>query len=223
MPFRISVIGTGYLGATHAACMAELGFEVLGLDVDPDKVATLTSGTVPFHEPGLAELVARHVAEGRLRFTTSWSEAAAFGDVLYLCVGTPQRPDGLGADLTHLQSAVDALAPHLHGRRLVVGKSTVPVGTSEQLTTRLLASVPSDCEVEIAWNPEFLREGTAVADTLRPDRIVVGVSSELAEKVLREIHSTRSTTVFRSWSPTSRPRSCSRWPRTRSSPPRCRS
>jgi UDPglucose 6-dehydrogenase len=189
MPFRISVIGTGYLGATHAACLAELGFEVLGLDVDAAKVAMLTAGSVPFHEPGLDELVARHVATGRLRFTTSWNEAATFGDVVYLCVGTPQRPDGLGADLGYLEGAVDALAPHLRGRRLVVGKSTVPVGTSAQLSARLLPRVAPDCEVELAWNPEFLREGTAVADTLRPDRIVVGVGSELAEKVLREIHS----------------------------------
>jgi UDPglucose 6-dehydrogenase len=188
MPLRVTVIGTGYLGVTHAACLAEAGFEVLGLDVDAEKVATLSAGAVPFHEPGLAELVSRHVATGRLTFTTSFVEAGAFGDVHYLCVGTPQRWNGLGADLGYLESAVDALAPHLRVQCLVVGKSTVPVGTAERLALRISAQAPANGDVELAWNPEFLREGKAVADTLRPDRIVVGVSSEIAEKILRQVY-----------------------------------
>ena len=188
MPLRVTVIGTGYLGVTHAACLAESGFEVLGLDVDADKIATLATGAVPFHEPGLADLVSRHVSTGRLKFTTSFAEAGAFGDVHYLCVGTPQRWNGLGADLRYLEDAVDALAPHLHVQCLVVGKSTVPVGTAERLAVRLSAQAPANGDVELAWNPEFLREGSAVADTLRPDRIVVGVSSEIAAKILREVY-----------------------------------
>ena len=191
MPPRVTVIGTGYLGVTHAACLAEAGSEVLGVDVDAEKVATLAAGAVPFYEPGLAELVARHVSTGRLRFTTSFREAGAFGDVHFLCVGTPQRWNGLGADLRYLVDAVDALAPHLRGPCLVVGKSTVPVGTIERLGARLSALAPANGGVELASNPEFLREGTAVADTLRPDRIVVGVRSELAEKVLREVYATQ--------------------------------
>jgi UDPglucose 6-dehydrogenase len=188
MSIRIAVIGTGYLGTTHAACLAESGFEVLGLDTDAVKVAALASGTVPFFEPGLAELVSRHVASGRLRFTTSWAEAAAFAEIHFLCVGTPQRADGLGADLHFLEDAVDALAPHLRFRCLVVGKSTVPVGTAARLATRITALAPAGGDVELAWNPEFLREGTAVMDTRYPDRIIIGVRSPFGEKLLREVH-----------------------------------
>ena len=188
MPLRVTVIGTGYLGVTHAACLAESGFDVLGLDVDAPKIAALARGAVPFHEPGLADLLSRHVATGRLRFTTSFAEAGEFGDVHHLCVGTPQRWNGLGADLQYLEAAVDSLAPHLRVQCLVVGKSTVPVGTADRLAARLSAHAPAHGDVELAWNPEFLREGKAVADTLRPDRVVVGVRSEIAEKVLREVY-----------------------------------
>ena len=188
MPQRVTVIGTGYLGVTHAACLAESGCEVLGVDTDAKRIATLADGTVPFHEPRLADLLARHVATGRLTFTTSFIEAAAFGDVHFLCVGTPQLSNGLGADLSQLRTAVDALAPHLWGQCLVVGKSTVPVGTAQALADRLCATAPANGDVDLAWNPEFLREGTAVADTLHPDRIVFGVRSEMAEKVLREVY-----------------------------------
>ena len=185
---RISVIGTGYLGTTHAACLAESGFEVLGVDVDEAKVAALNAGTVPLHEPGLDELVARHVASGRLRFTSSYAEVGAFAEVHYLCVGTPQRADGPGADLRFLEAAVDALAPTLRQRCLVVGKSTVPVGTAAQLAARLACRAPEGIDVAFAWNPEFLREGSAVADTQHPDRIIIGVASEYAEKLLREVY-----------------------------------
>jgi UDPglucose 6-dehydrogenase len=170
--------------------MAESGFDVLALDVDRDRVAALAKGTLPFEEPGLDKMVARHVESGQLSFTMSWAETAAFAEVYFLCVGTPQRPDGPAADLRYLERAVDALAPHLNQRCLVVGKSTVPVGTAARVADRLARLAPVGGDAELAWNPEFLREGTAIADTMRPDRILVGVRSEWAEKVLREVYAT---------------------------------
>ncbi|MBO1413340.1 UDP-glucose/GDP-mannose dehydrogenase family protein [Streptomyces sp. FH025] len=193
MTLRISVIGTGYLGATHAAAMAEFGFEVLGLDIDPDKIATLTAGRVPMYEPGLSELLLKHVvghegSTGRLRFTTSAKEAAEFGDVHFICVNTPQRKGEFAADMSYVDAAIDDLAPHLTRPALVVGKSTVPVGSAARLAERLAALAPVGEGAELAWNPEFLREGFAVQDTLRPDRIVVGTQSERAERLLREVY-----------------------------------
>ncbi|MQY04862.1 UDP-glucose dehydrogenase family protein [Actinomadura macrotermitis] len=181
---RLTVIGTGYLGATHAICMAVLGYEVLGLDTDAAKVARLAAGEVPFFEPGLPELLAKALESGRLRFTTSYAEAAAFGDVHFLCVGTPQQPGSDACDLTYVDAAVRALAPHLDRRALVVGKSTVPVGTAERLTGLLQGLAPAGTGVELAWNPEFLREGFAVDDTLHPDRLVFGVRSAWADTQL---------------------------------------
>jgi len=188
MPPRITVLGTGYLGATHAACLAELGFDVLGLDTNEAQVATLAAGRLPFHEPELQKLLEAGLRSGRLRFSTSYEDAAAFGDVHFVCVGTPQRPDSDAADLSHLMACVDALAPLLDRPCLVVGKSTVPVGTGETVADRLARVAPAGAAAEVAWNPEFLREGHAVADTLRPDRIVVGVRSARAEAVLREVY-----------------------------------
>ncbi|MBT2206660.1 MULTISPECIES: UDP-glucose dehydrogenase family protein [Actinomadura] len=182
---RLTVIGTGYLGATHAICMAVLGFDVLGVDVDERKIAKLASGEVPFFEPGLPELLTKALESGRLRFTTSFEEAGKFGDVHFLCVGTPQRPGSDAADLTYVDAAVQALAPHLDRRVLVVGKSTVPVGTAQRLTGVLHELAPAGDEVELAWNPEFLREGFAVDDTMRPDRLVFGVASDWADERLR--------------------------------------
>ncbi len=186
MPLRLSVIGTGYLGATHAACMAELGFEVVGVDVDPAKVELLASGRVPFYEPGLDDVLARNIAAGRLRFTTSFEEAGAFADVHFVCVGTPQVAGAQRADTSQVFGSVESLLPHLRPGALVVGKSTVPVGTAEQLAARLAEAGPADAE--LAWNPEFLREGFAVDDTLHPDRLVVGVASRNAEDLLREVY-----------------------------------
>jgi UDPglucose 6-dehydrogenase len=188
MALRLTVIGTGYLGATHAACMAELGFDVLGFDVDATKIERLRAGKVPFYEPELPELLERQVNAGRLRFTTDIAEVAAFGDVHFLCVGTPQRSDGYGADLRYVFGAVEALAPLLGRECLVVGKSTVPAGTAVQLAERIATLSPEPDGVELAWNPEFLREGFAVKDTLRPERLVIGVETEHAEKVLREVY-----------------------------------
>jgi UDPglucose 6-dehydrogenase len=188
MNAHIAVIGCGYLGVTHAACLADLGYQVLGVDTDAAKVARLSRGEPPFYEPDLAALLARHTASGRLRFTTSYRDAAELADVHFLCVGTPQRDDGLAADTRQLTDAVDSLVPHLTRPTVLVGKSTVPPGTARRLGERAAGLAPPGAEVEVAWNPEFLREGHAVEDTLRPDRIVLGVDSGEPEKVMREIY-----------------------------------
>ncbi|MEN2419628.1 UDP-glucose/GDP-mannose dehydrogenase family protein [Streptomyces rimosus] len=193
MALKITVIGTGYLGATHAAAMAELGFEVMGLDIDPAKIEMLERGETPMFEPGLEELLRAHVAgiegaSGRLRFTTSWEELADFGDVHFLCVNTPQKHGEYACDMSYVESAVDSLAPLLRRPALVVGKSTVPVGSAARLAKRIAELAPAGEDVELAWNPEFLREGFAVQDTLHPDRIVIGVDGGRAEEVLREVY-----------------------------------
>ncbi|MCD2196194.1 UDP-glucose/GDP-mannose dehydrogenase family protein [Actinomycetospora endophytica] len=187
---RMTVIGTGYLGAVHAACMADLGHDVLGVDVDEAKLAALAAGRTPFYEPGLPEILARTVASGNLRFSTSLEEAADFGEVHFLCVGTPQQPGSAAADMRPIDSVIEGLAPHLRDDCLVVGKSTVPVGTSDRLAARIAELAPVGARAEVAWNPEFLSESTAVEDTLRPDRIVVGVTSHRAEAVLGAVYST---------------------------------
>jgi UDPglucose 6-dehydrogenase len=187
---KLTVIGTGYLGAVHAACMADIGHDVLGVDVDEAKIEALAAGRPPFFEPGLAEVLARTTATGRLRFSTSLAEAADFGDVHFVCVGTPQRPGSYAADLRHIDTVIDGLAPHLQRECLVVGKSTVPVGTAERLAGRVAELAPIGTAAEVAWNPEFLREGYAVQDTLHPDRLVTGVTSARADAVLREIYAT---------------------------------
>jgi UDPglucose 6-dehydrogenase len=184
---RLSVLGTGYLGATHAAAMAELGFDVIGMDIDEAKVAALAEGRAPMFEPELEPLLRKGVENGRLRFTTSYAEAAT-ADVHFLCVGTPQRKGEYAADLRYVDGVVDGLAPHLDRPTLVVGKSTVPVGTAGRLQKKLSALSPAGDGAELAWNPEFLREGFAVEDTLHPDRIVVGTDSERAETLLREVY-----------------------------------
>jgi UDPglucose 6-dehydrogenase len=180
---KLTVIGTGYLGATHAAAMAELGHDVLGVDVDETKVSRLNSGDVPFYEPGLPELLQRNLAAGRLRFTTSYAEAGAFGEVHFVCVGTPQKKGEYAADLTYVDAAVDALVGVLRAGSLVVGKSTVPAGTAARLAERVEGTGG-----DLVWNPEFLREGFAVQDTLQPDRIVMGVSSERSVKVMEAMY-----------------------------------
>jgi UDPglucose 6-dehydrogenase len=194
---RISVIGCGYLGAVHAACMAELGHEVVGVDVDEAKVALLSEGKAPFYEPGLPELLAKVMPTGRLRFTTDMS-AVADAQVHFVCVGTPQRKGEYAADLRYVDAAVDALAPHLTGTpeapALVVGKSTVPVGTAARLAERVAELAPEGTTTLLAWNPEFLREGFAVQDTLTPDRFVYGLpdggSGEVAKALLDEVYAT---------------------------------
>ena len=187
MTLRLSVLGTGYLGATHAACMAELGFDVIGMDVDEAKVAMLADGRTPFYEPDLEPLLRKSLESGRLRFTTSYAEAAT-ADVHFLCVGTPQRKGEYAADMRYVDGVVDGLAPHLDRPTLVVGKSTVPVGTAARLQQRLAVLAPAGEAAELAWNPEFLREGFAVEDTIKPDRLVVGTASDRAEALLREVY-----------------------------------
>ncbi|WP_067530910.1 UDP-glucose dehydrogenase family protein [Nocardia crassostreae] len=186
---RISVIGTGYLGATHAACMAELGHEVLGVDVDPRKLAELEKGRVPFYEPGLEEILTAQVESGRLRFTDSYAEAAHFANVHFVTVATPQRRGEFAADLGQVDTVVEQLAPRITGPALIIGKSTVPVGTAARLGARARELA---CDtVEVACNPEFLREGHAVADTLRPDRMVLGIDRDRpgrAEEVTRAVY-----------------------------------
>ncbi|HEY7261204.1 MAG TPA: UDP-glucose/GDP-mannose dehydrogenase family protein [Trebonia sp.] len=185
---RLTVIGCGHLGATHAACMAAIGHDVLGVDIDQDKVDLLNTGRAWFFEPGLDELLARHTQGGELRFTTSFAEAARFGGVHFLGVGTPDMPGGEGYDLSQVFGATAALAPHLTGPALIIGKSTVPPGTASRLARELSRTAPASDVIDVAWNPEFLREGHAVADTLRPDRIVAGVPSLAAEATTREIY-----------------------------------
>ena len=205
MSLRLSVIGTGYLGATHAACMVELGHEVIGIDTDADKVKRLRQGDLPFYEPELPELLRRSLATGRLTFTTDPAEVAEGADVHFLCVGTPQRTGSNAADLRYVDAAVDSLIPHLHRPALVVGKSTVPVGTAQQLAARLAKNAPARGGVDLAWNPEFLREGFAVRDSLEPDRLVFGVTSAAAEATLRAVYAgviTRPTPVVVSDLPT---------------------
>jgi UDPglucose 6-dehydrogenase len=184
MALKLSVVGCGYLGATHAACMSSLGFEVIGVDTDPEKIALLAKGELPFYEPGLDSLLASEIKTGRLTFTTDFS-AVADADVHFICVGTPQSKDGLAADLTYVKSAVAAIAPYLKNGSLVVGKSTVPVGTAQGLRDQLAKSAP---HADLAWNPEFLREGFAVEDTLTPNRLVVGVANDRAEEILKEVY-----------------------------------
>ena len=184
MKLKLSVIGCGYLGATHAACMSSLGFTVVGVDTDANKVAMLANGELPFYEPELDALLAQEIKTGRLSFTTDFS-AVQDADVHFICVGTPQSSNSLAADLTYVNSAVTQLAPYLKAGAIVVGKSTVPVGTADALREQLSLSAP---QADLAWNPEFLREGFAIEDTLRPNRLVVGVTNDRAETVLKEVY-----------------------------------
>jgi len=181
---KISVIGCGYLGAVHAAAMAEIGHEVVGVDVDADKIAELSAGRPPFFEPGLPEILKSAGASGRLKFSTSISDAGE-ATVHFIAVGTPQQSDGNAADLTYVFAALEELIPLLKSGDLVVGKSTVPVGTAAQMAARLLESGTG---ARLAWNPEFLREGFAVKDTIGPDRLVFGVGSASDVEVLDEVY-----------------------------------
>lgn len=171
---KLSVIGCGYLGAVHAAAMASIGHEVVGIDVDPRKVETLSRGEAPFFEPGLQEILSEGIASRRLRFSTEMAEAAGAA-VHFVGVGTPQQKDSYAADLSYVNAAIDGLLPHLADGDIVAGKSTVPVGTAAELAPRIAAMGAT-----LVWNPEFLREGWAVQDTVDPDRLVVGVPRSLS-------------------------------------------
>ena len=184
---RVAVIGTGYLGAVHAAGMAQLGFQTVGVDVDQAKVDRLQAGTSPFYEPDFEPILAEQVASGRLRFTTDFSQISD-ADVVFIGVGTPQKADSHAADLTYIDSAIASITPHLKDGALVAGKSTVPVGTAQRLAEYVAEHTADGVTAELAWNPEFLREGFAVQDTLHPDRLVFGVTSDRAESILREVY-----------------------------------
>jgi UDPglucose 6-dehydrogenase len=184
------VLGTGYLGATHAVAMAQLGMEVVGVDTDQGKVDALAAGKVPFFEPGLPELLERTLATGRLRFTTDVAEAVAWADVHFVCVGTPQTKTSHAADLRFVEAATTAIARHLTHDAVIVGKSTVPVGTGARLRELVAREAPAGVAWELVWNPEFLREGKAVDDTLHPDRIVLGGTTPASEAVLRRVYAT---------------------------------
>lgn len=183
---KIAVIGCGYLGAVHAAAMASLGYETVGVDVDEAKIERLRRGEPPFYEPGLPELLRAGVDAGTLRFTTDVAEAAG-SDVVFIAVGTPQRAGSDAADLTYVDAAIESLLPHLTEGTLVAGKSTVPVGTAQRL-----ADLVTPTGARLAWNPEFLREGFAVEDTLTPDRLVYGVADADDASVARldEVYAT---------------------------------
>ncbi|MFC8316397.1 UDP-glucose dehydrogenase family protein [Gordonia sp. NPDC057258] len=186
---RMVVLGLGYLGATHAACMAELGHEVLGVEIDVEKMNQLAAGEIPFYEPGLPQLLKKHLESGNLQISDSYEEAAQWGEVFFIAVGTPQKKGEYAADLKYVNGVIDSLVPHLTKDALILGKSTVPVGTCDELSGRAQDLTKEDISVEVAWNPEFLREGHAIADTLRPDRIVIGCNAAgTAETVAREIY-----------------------------------
>ncbi len=189
---RMTVIGTGYLGATHAACMAELGHEVLGVDVDENKISRLKNSEVPFYEPGLPEVLQRNIEAGRLDFTTDYARAAEFANVHFIGVGTPQQRGSYAADTRYVEAVIDDLVPQLQGDHLILGKSTVPVGTAAALQERADNLAQPGASVEIAWNPEFLREGYAVKDTIEPDRIVLGTRGRdsRAGEIARQVYAT---------------------------------
>ena len=184
---RMSVIGTGYLGAVHAACMAQIGHEVVAYDTDASKIAALATGTSPFYEPGFDELLTEVLGTGRLRFSQSVQEAVSGASVHFVCVGTPQLAGSDAANIAYVDSAFRSVAASADCDGLIIGKSTVPVGTAQRLAAEV-ADASSAHRLEVAWNPEFLREGKAIEDTLAPDRLVFGVTSEYAEKTLQEVY-----------------------------------
>lgn len=183
---KVSVIGLGYLGATHSVAMSKLGHRVVGIEQNPEKLAELQKGNAGFFEPGLDQALAEELASGRLSFQAGHDHTSADADIHFLCVGTPQSQGSLKADTSYLYSAIADLAPVLKPDSVVVGKSTVPVGTAKELTAKL--SELAGFSAQLAWNPEFLREGTALSDSLRPDRIVIGVANDFAEAKLREVY-----------------------------------
>jgi UDPglucose 6-dehydrogenase len=187
---KISVIGTGYVGLVTGTCLAEVGNDVLCLDLDPRKIEILNNGGIPIHEPGLLEMVQRNVAAGRLRFTTSVEESVAWGQVQFIAVGTPPDEDG-SADLQYVTAAARNIAKHMTEFKVVVDKSTVPVGTADKVKAAMEEELQArgvDIPFAVASNPEFLKEGAAVEDFMRPDRIVVGAEDERAIALLTEIY-----------------------------------
>ena len=184
---NVTMIGAGYVGLVSGACFADFGARVTCVDVNAERVASLNAGKVPIYEPGLDELMERNVSAGRLAFSTDLASAVADADLIFIAVGTPSRRGDGHADLSYVYSAAETLAPHLRGYTVIVDKSTVPVGTARQVR-RLVAAANPQAEFDVASNPEFLREGAAISDFMRPDRVVLGVESERAETLLRELY-----------------------------------
>ena len=184
---KIVMIGTGYVGLVSGACFSEFGFNVICVDKDKRKIETLHDGKIPIYEPGLDELVARNYAAGRLTFTTEISSAVAQADAVFIAVGTPTRRGDGHADLTYVHDAAAEIAAHLDGYTVIVTKSTVPVGTGQQVSDIISRTRP-DAKFDVASNPEFLREGSAIGDFMRPDRVIVGTSSDLAVEVMRQLY-----------------------------------
>jgi UDPglucose 6-dehydrogenase len=184
---RIAMIGTGYVGLVSGACLSEFGHEVICVDKDPAKIATLRQGGIPIYEPGLDEIVAANVRSGRLSFTTDLKEAVSNAEVIFIGVGTPSRRGDGHADLTYVYAAAEEIAKALTGYTVIVTKSTVPVGTSRAIEKIIKATRPS-AQFDMASNPEFLREGSAIEDFRRPDRVVVGCDTERARDVMREVY-----------------------------------
>ncbi len=184
---KVCMIGTGYVGLVTGTCFAELGHRVICVDKDKSKIDTLNAGDVPIYEPGLKELVKKHRAAKRLTFTTSIAEGVQQSDIIFIAVHTPPLPDG-GADLSFVEACTREVAAHANGYKLLVEKSTVPVQTGERVRQTLASLSSRHDDIEVASNPEFLREGSAIEDFLKPDRIVIGVQSKRAEKHLRELY-----------------------------------
>jgi UDPglucose 6-dehydrogenase len=187
---RISVFGSGYVGLVTGACLAEVGNDVLCVDIDPEKIKSLQAGRIPIHEPGLETLVARNAAAGRLRFSTDAAGAVSHGEALVIAVGTPPGEDG-SADLSHVLAVAREIGRHLSSYRVIIDKSTVPVGTADRVAGEISKSLTErgvSCEFDVVSNPEFLKEGAAVADFMKPDRVVVGSDSPRAIALMRALY-----------------------------------
>ena len=184
---KIAVIGTGYVGLVSGACFSEFGFDVTCIDKDPAKIQKINQGEMPIYEPGLAELVARNVKAGRLHFDLDLGAAVAAADAVFIAVGTPTRRGDGHADLSFIYAAAEEIAIHLSGYTVVVTKSTVPVGTGRDVAG-IIAKTSPNAKFDIASNPEFLREGAAISDFMRPDRVVVGAETDAACDVMRALY-----------------------------------
>jgi len=184
---RITIIGTGYVGLVSGTCFAEVGHQVLCVDKDPHKIETLRNGGIPIYEPGLEEMVRRNVAAGRLQFTDSTAEGVENSDIIFIAVPTPPQPDG-SVDLSFIEGVAREIASHLTGYRIIVDKSTVPVKTAEKVAETIRRYCKARVEFDVVSNPEFLREGFAVEDLMKPDRIVIGVGSQRPVTAMREVY-----------------------------------
>lgn len=184
---KICMIGTGYVGLVSGSCLADFGNHVRCVDIDTERVAFLSDGGIPIYEPGLGDMVERNVEAGRLSFTTDLGAAVEDSDVVFIAVGTPSLPDG-STDLSYVFKASESIAEHLSGRKVIVQKSTAPVGTTRQIAERIRENAAKGTEIEMVANPEFLREGSAVGDFLRPDRVVIGVETEWGKDVMRDVY-----------------------------------